>query len=287
MLESAFQTFLLLAYFDIALISITIANYAVSASYLGRETRLSRRRMERKKQQLLENLRKLKKEAQIKDVKKELKESEAEEKRLGVRIFLLSWLGAVILPSVFFIWSFACAVIGMNSEILLSNDPQFLQQQVMIFSIGTMSIGLMVLLFVVRTIDSAAKRIPVPEFEVSFDKGYRKVKRKSKEKKKIMLRIRNKGEDIAEHMHIFFCFPSSFELHEQIGYTIFEQGLETDTPGHNAAIFHTDLIHIDTTSYYPILVTFPEKKGDYDIPIRIYERKTGKHKDELNIEIVE
>ena len=286
MLESEFQTFLLLAYFDIALISIAIANYAISASYLGRETRLSRRRMERKRQQLLENLRRLKKEAQIKDVKKELKESEAEKKRLGTRIFLLSWLGAVISPSTFFICSFVSAVIGMNSEVLLQNNSQFLQQQVMIFSIGTMSIGLMVLLFVVRTIDSAAKKIPVPEFEVSFDKGFRKIKCKSKEKKKVMLRIANKGEDIAERMHIFFCFPPSFKVHEGIGYTIFEQGLETDTPGYNAAIFHTDLIHIDTTSYYPILVTFPEEKDIYGIPIRIYERKTGKHKDKLEVEIV-
>jgi len=285
MLDSVFQTFLLLAYFDIALLSIAVANYAVSTSYLGRETRLSRRRMERKRQQLLENLRKLKKEAQVRDVKKELKELEDEEKGLGVRIFLLSWWGAVISPGAFFILSFVGCVIGMNSDVLQTNQPQFLQQQLMIFSSGTISIGLMILLFVVRTIDSAAKRIPVPEFEVSFAGGTKTLKCKSKAKQEISPRIANKGEDVAEQMHIFFCFPPSFEIDEKIGYSVFKQTEETDTPDHIAAIAHTDLLHIDTTNYYPISVTVPEEKDSYLIPVRIYERKTGKHKDELKIEV--
>ena len=57
-----FQTLLLIATFDIALISITIANFAVSASYLGRETRLTRWRLEKRKQRLSMKLKELQSE---------------------------------------------------------------------------------------------------------------------------------------------------------------------------------------------------------------------------------
>lgn len=286
--ESLFQTFLLLAYFDIALLSITIANYAVSASYLGRETRLSRSRMERRKQKLIEKLRELKKEPQIDEIKREIKKSDEEKKRLSIRIFLLSWLGAVISPAGFFLLSLVSAVIGMNSEMLLNYPqfPQFLQQQLMIFSLGTISIGFMVLLLVVRTIDSAARRIPVPEFEINFEKGSKRMKCKSKETKEITICVRNKGEDVAEDVEIFTCFPPSFVVHEN-SYTVFKQGIETDYPDFTAAIHRTDMIHIDITIYYRIKLTMPEKGDVYEIPVDIHERKIGAYKDKLSIEIVD
>ena len=113
MAESVFQTLLLLAYFDIALLSITIANYAVSASYLGRESRLSRWRMERRKAKLLKRLKELHETAQIETIKNEIKEADAEKRKLRTHIFLLSWLGAVILPSIFF-WHFPHVCSGWN-----------------------------------------------------------------------------------------------------------------------------------------------------------------------------
>lgn len=287
MLENIFQTFLLLAYFNIALLSITIANYAVSASYLGRETRLSRRRIEKEKQELLEKIGKLKEEDQIEEVREQIKESDAKRRRLSVRIFLLSWLGAVILPSIFFLLSFGSAVLGMNSDIL--PYPMFLQQQLMISSVGTISIGFMILLYVIRTIDSAARKIPIPEFIVDFD-GLRSVKCKSKEKKEITLCVTNKGEDIAENPVIFVCFPPEFEVHlnPPHDYYILKQSVESNHPDYNAAIFQrVDTIHTDITLALCILLTVPEKEGVYKIPIEIHERKiVGVYKDKLEIEIV-
>lgn len=90
-----FQTFLLLATFDIALIAVTIANYAVSASYLGREARLARWRLERRKDALDKKVKELQAKGSLRlsDLKKEIKEAEDEQERLGVRIVLLSWIG--------------------------------------------------------------------------------------------------------------------------------------------------------------------------------------------------
>jgi hypothetical protein len=287
MIESIFQTFLLLAYSSIALLALAVANYAVSASYLGRETRLSRKRMEVKRQELLQKLIELqKKDPQIAEIKKEIKESEADERRLSTRLFLLSWLGAVVLPSMFFVISFACAVLGLNSEIL-PYDPRFLQQQMMIFSLGTISIGVMVLLFVVRTIDSAAKRIPVPKFDVSFQSGLKNMKLGLKEKTIVTFCVANKGEDVAENVSIFVCFPPEFVVMESSvsTYIIYKQSPLTPTPNYIAAISKTGVLHIGNILEIGILLLMPEKQGTYEIPVNIYERKIGLSSHKLVIDV--
>lgn len=242
--------------------------------------------MEKERQEILEKLGKLKKEAQIEEAKRQIEESDAKRKQLSRRIFLLSWLGAVILPFVFFAFSFICTIIGMNSEIF--TYPQFLQQQLMILSLGSISFGFVILLLVIRTIDSAAKRIPVPEFEVSFVTGLRSEKCKIKEQKIVVVCIKNKGEDIAENAHVFACFPPVFDVQENPhqGYGVFSQNILTDTPNYNAAVLTGVDLLPDTVAEIHILLTMPEKEGNYDIIIKIHEKKVGVHRDRLNIEIV-
>ncbi len=289
MVESVFQTLLLLAYFSIALLSITIANYAVSASYLGRESRLSRWRMERRKKKLLAKLKELREETdQINSITKEIKEANTEQRGLGIRIFLLSWLGAVILPSMFFVTSFVCSAFGMNTEILVQ-DPEtqrLLEQQLIIFSSGTLATGFMILLFVIRTIDSAAKRVPIPEFEVNFKNLAKTVKLKRKDRATVSLCIRNKGEDIAEDVLILINFPPDFEVHAE-GYLTCKQGMETDYPDYDAAIFSKELFHIDTMLYLDVTITAPDERKSYEIYTSVFERKTGLSKHKLTIEVVD
>jgi hypothetical protein len=289
MVESILQTFLLLAYFDIALISITIANYAISASYLGREYRLSRWRMDKRKQKLLEKLKELKQATQIEGIKKEIAEEEKEERGIGQRVFLLSWLGAVVAPSIFFIISFTNAIIGMNSEIL-SKDvgvQGFLEQQFMILSSGFIVLGFIILLAVIGVIDSAARKLPIPEFEVTFPKGMKVLKLKRNERKTIELCVTNKGEDIAENLQIFVIFHPSFKVNLTPFYSVTKQIAQADYPEHNAAIFDVGIIHIDTTLQLHVDLTSPDIKETYEIPIDIYERKTGKSKHKLTIEVID
>jgi len=248
MVESVLQTFLLLAYFDIALISITIANYAIAASYLGREYRLSRWRMDKRKQKLLEKLKELRQATQIEGIKKEIAEEEKEERRIGRRIFLLSWIGAVVVPSIFFIISFTDAIIGMNSEIL-SKDvgvQGFFEQQFMILSSGFIVLGFIILLGVIGVIDSAARKLPIPEFEVTFLECMKLLKLKRNERKTIELCVTNEGEDIAENLEIFVFFHPSFKVNPKPYYSVTKQIAQTDYPEYNAAVFDVKIIHIDT-----------------------------------------
>ncbi len=289
MVESVFQTLLLLAYFNIALLSITIANYAVSASYLGRESRLSRWRMERRKKKLLEKLKEFRETTQMKSIKKEIGEAETEQKGLGRRIFLLSWLGAVILPSMFFIISFTSAVLGMNSAVLSqdSANQDFLVQQFTIYSSGTLATGFMVLLVVIRTIDSAAKKVPIPEFDVFFEGIAKALKLKQNQNATIPIRITNRGEDIAERVMILVHFPPSFQIHEP-DYSTQKQGPESEYPDYNSAVILVEYpFYIDTTLYEEINVKAPDEKKTYEIPVAIYEEKIGVSWHKLAIEVVD
>jgi len=288
MVESIFQTLLLLAYFSIALLSVTIANYAVSASYLSRESRLSRWRIERRKQKLLEKLKELRETTQIGSIKKEIGEAETEQRGLGLRIFLLSWLGAVILPSMFFVISFVCSVFGMNAEILSQDleTQRFLEQQLVIFSSGTLATGFMILLFVIRTIDSAAKKVPIPEFDVYFKNLMKTLKLKRKETATVTVCIRNKGEDIAEDVLAMIHFPPAFKVYGG-DYATCKQGPDTDYPDYDSAIFNLQWIHIDTILNKDVTITTPDETKFHEIYVSIYERKTGTSKHKLTIEVVD
>jgi hypothetical protein len=288
MVESIFQTLLLLAYFDVALLSIAIANYAISASYLGRESRLSRSRIERRKEKLLGKLKELRETTQIESVKKEIKEAEAEQRGLGIRIFLLSWLGAVILPSMFLIISFICAVIGINTEILSQDSEvqRFLEQQFIIVSSGTLAVGFMILLFVIKTIDSSARQIPIPEIEVMFENRERATKLKRNEKVSIGLRAENNGEDLAEDLELYVSFPPAFKIGRG-PYPVYTHDASHRYSNYSYVIFREKILHVGTWVVDYIMITMPDEKKIYEVCIDIKERKIGTLKQKLDIEIVD
>ena len=185
----------------------------------------------------------------------------------------------------FFGFSFASAVVGVNSEILAEN-PQFLQQQSMIFSVGTIVIGFMILLFIIRTIDSAAVKIPIPELEALFASGLKKESVRRGVKRIIGLCIRNDGEDVAEGIQLFANFPPEFRIQEGDAYRVSEQRLVDEFPHHNAVVKEWERLHVEVTQGIEVMLTMPEKEGVYEIPILIYEKKTGKNEDKLIIEVV-
>jgi hypothetical protein len=290
MSESIFQTFFLLASFNIALIAVAIANFAVSASYLGRETRLSRNRMEKRKEELKRKLSDMQKEdIEIKSMKREIEQAEKDIARLSTRIFLLSWVGAVIGPSVFFGFSLVIAVLGMNSESLIdSQRAGFLEQQFMILSSGALICGFIILLGVIRTIDFAAKEIPVPIFKIYFENRQTTTKLQRNVETQLLVCVKNIGEDVAKDVNIYLHFPPAFIPKEDIYYSLVKQAdIGTDYPNHNSVILAREVWHMETVLSYTIPIKTPEEKKTYEIPVYIYESKTGLTKDKLTIEVTD
>jgi hypothetical protein len=287
MIESIFQTFFFLATFDTILISVSIANYAISASFLGRETRLTRRRMEKRKQGLDEKIKELQaKGLPIGELKKETKKAEDDMKGLSGRLFFLSWSGAVILPSICFIASLVIAVIGMNSDIL-STDLRIqnaLVNDSMITSTGLLGLGFVSLLFVIGVIDSAARKIPIPEFEVYFKNLLKTLKCKRKEMVVITLCVNNKGEDFAENALIMVHFPPAFQVYAGRGIATIKQGPETDHPDYSSAILEVERMYPDTILHNDISITTPDDNKPYEVYVSIYETKSGHSEYKLTIQ---
>jgi hypothetical protein len=280
MIDSILQTFLFLATFDTILISVTIANYAISASYLGRETRLTRRRMEKRKQRLDGTIRELQaKGLPIEELKKETKKAEDDITALNNRLFFLSWSGAVILPSICYIGSLVSAVIGMNSDLL----PNISIDGLMSSSLSFLGLGFVFLLVVIGVIDSAARRIPIPEFEVYFKNVLKTLKCKRKQTLVFTLCVKNKGEDLAEDALVMVHFPPTFQL-QPMGYRTFEQGPETDHPDYKSAIFDIIKSYPDTIINTDISITTPDDTEIHEIYVSIYEIKSGHSEYKLTIQ---
>jgi hypothetical protein len=287
MIESIYQTFLFLGTFDVILISVSIANYAISASYLGRETRLTRRRMEKRNQELDTRIKELqKKRLSVEDLEIAITKAREDMDTLKRRLFFLSWIGAVLLPSFCFAISIILAVLGMNSDILIANfgitDPPLIRD-LMFWSVGFLAAGFFFLLFVIRVIDSAARKIPIPEFEVYFNNLLKTLKCKRKQMLVITLCIKNTGEDLAENALVMVHFPPTFQVHPMGGRTI-KQGPETDHPNYNSAIFDIDRMYPDTILNFDIGITTPDDNEIYEIYVATYDAKSGHSESKLAIQ---
>jgi hypothetical protein len=289
MVESIFQTLLLLAYFNIALISISIANYAISVSLLGRETRLSRWRMERRKRNLDSKIKELQKQGlSIGDLKNETKEAEADIRRIGRKIFFLSWLGAVVLPSTLFVISFACSVLGMNVETIWKDAFQDKACWLIGISILFAGLGFSVLLVVIRVIDSVARHIPLPKLEVTFEDLFsKKTEFKRNEKRIIELYVSNDGEDVADDVLLYAYFPNAFKVGKKNKEYDSHESQSTTYPNCVEVTADLGVIHVDSWSGISIEVTSPDLKKTYEVGLVLVERKTVKSEYKLIIAVVD
>lgn len=117
-MEEMLQILLLIAYLAIGLMSITVPTYAISVSYLARETSKSMEEMRKRRKDLSEKLDELKKRLEIElgveSIKQEIEKYEMEEKELKNRLTCLSAKGAVGYPFLFFVFALVLAAYGIH-----------------------------------------------------------------------------------------------------------------------------------------------------------------------------
>jgi hypothetical protein len=289
MSDNIVQTFTLLATFNIALVAVAIANYAVSASYLGRETRLTRTRMERRKKKLSKHLAEMQKDSQTNQIprlEKEIDKAKKDIRGLNNRIFFLSWVGAVILPSSLFLISFIFSIFGMNVTSLFTNEQAQITatQGFIVISAFMTSVGFVLLFVVIRNIDSAAKNSPVPVIEMRFleSDSNGKIILKNNIESKIHVDVRNTGEDMAENTEIYIHFPPQFKILKSLGYKVSKSLSSGKYPDYSLLYKSFGNLHIGT--YYSIPVKLqPSVSGTFKIPITVCERKIGTNSFELEL----
>lgn len=278
-----FQTFLLVAYLAIALLSMTIAIYTISVSYLGRETRRAKWLIEKRKKKLSRELKELRKEIDVTEIKQKINEYSNEESMLGRKLFFLSFGGAVSIPSFCFLGALLFAMIGLHYPV---EDSLYLPLGMSIFLMGG---GLAYLLVTLKVVEWAASRIPLPKFEVLFESGLTKETFHRKEAKELGFWVKNLGESMAEDLDIFVFFPPQFGPPETMidGARIRKQSEIGDYANYYAVIIPHEKIHVDAYLLVKSIgFVMPKKNGTYIVPIRIHERNIGVSEHKLTFEIL-
>ena len=282
MIQSFLEILLLLAYLAIALISISIAIYAIAVSYLGRETSRTLWRLRKRREELRKRLKMLvsREKLEEKAIEDELHKSRQEEHEIRDRLFCLSAKGAVWYPCISFSFTLLIAVCGILVIDALSSGYFIVSATAFIV------FGFYRLAKALTAIEWASQRIPLPKFEVSFANKATTAKFKIEEKAEIEVCVHNIGDEMAEQLELYVFFPPDFSVQKNSSYEIVEQGPETDYPKYMAAIFREETMHIDTIYIFTVLLKMPKKVGSYTIPVEICERKIGESKHRLIIEIV-
>jgi hypothetical protein len=290
--QNILEILLFLAYLCIALISILIAIYTIAISYLGRETYRSIWRKKKRRENLEKKVKELGEKADIDGIIEEIGTYEEEISEIDEKLFFLSVRGAVIVPSVFFLVALVAIFYTIYADPV--GTIEFPWGQVLLIrdfpilgAIIAIVVGNFFLLKTLFAVQWAASRIPLPQFKVTFQDESTKKEYRVGEKVKTYIAVENKGEDLAEDLQIWVCFPPEFRVQGGKGYQIVLQDQPTaDHLNYTAACFHIDLIHINTLGVLaPITIEMPNRPDLYEIPVQICERKIGESKHELTVEI--
>lgn len=284
MSEGIFQLLLILSYLDIALISITITVYAISASYLGRETSRSISRKRRRVAELKENLgslsTRIKNEEGIGDIQREISRYKKEQKNLERSLLWLSVKGAVYTPTAFFSASLLACAFGilevLNPEISLASSA-------VIIVFGALCLGK-----TLKATEKAATTIPRPKYEVFFKPTRLVTKQcKANTRSTFNLILHNIGDERSEKPLVVLYFPKGIEITK----TPRGWGKTATLYGASAGKFEYaysleyEVLNID--SYWPTgKFDFVAKRtGAYKILITIKDQ-SGRHTHEVTLNVV-
>jgi hypothetical protein len=279
------QAFILLAYLTIGLISITVPIYAISVSFLARETAKTSEIIKRRQEELQEKLEgfklKLKESPETEDLKKEIKNYDERIEEIETNLSYLSARGAVGYPISFFLAALIFAILGIYSNPASENGVMVLTGLFIFF-------GLVCLGRALVGVERAALRIPSPEFHVEFESGATVEKLVVGEQKEILLTIGNIGEDLAETLRVIVFFPPDFDVIERENYNIFKQTGHAIYLNYNAVYYYYPLpcIYAGDLSVIRISLIAPRRTGKYEIPVHIDARNMRKSEHRLVIEVV-
>lgn len=283
MSEGIFQILLILSYLDIALISITIAVYAISASYLGRETCRSISRKRRRVTELKENLSSLstrmKNEEGIGGIQREISRYKKEQKNLERSLLWLSVKGAVYAPTAFFSASLLACAFGilevLNAEISLASS-------VIVIVFGVLCLGK-----TLKSTEKAATAIPRPKYEVFF-KSTRLVTKQCKANtpSTFSLVFHNIGDERSEKPVMVLYFPKEIEITET------RQGWDKVTTfyGIPAGEFEYgysqvfDVVNVDSYGQTGRFNLVAKRTGAYKILITVKDQ-SGRHTHEVTLNV--
>ena len=290
MLENLIDILTLIAQLDIALISISIAAYAIAVSYFGKETSKILWSVKARRRQLedLEKIaRKSRRRAHQQQIEAELSQIADRERKLMGKFRWLTFKRSVVLSSTLFIYSLLISALGISFR---GELPNRISMVLLVFSISNVTMGLICILKTLDAIQFFAFQFPLPRLWVGFlkeeDIDRTALKRVlGGEQRELRFEVLNHGEDIAENLDIFVFLHPDFKVLPKKGYKVVKQGIRHDYPGYTGVIFEHDLIHVNESFNFRCFVKTPKKEETYEVPVRIYEKKIGYSSYDLTLEV--
>jgi len=291
MSQNILQILLLLSYLDIALISITIAVYSISVSYLGRETSRSISRKKKRENELGETLEKLKKrlgEKQIDAIEKEMKFVQSEivsfrrrQKSLQQNLSWLSTKGAVLIPNTLFTISLFLSAVGIL-EI-------WYPEPIVILATAFVAFGALCLGKSLRAAERAALEIPRPEYEILFASSELATKRcKAKTVTPIHPLVHNIGDERSENLLVVIYIPKGINAVSAGGSWQRASMISKAKPLGEFVELYSQTIDFMNVDHFRALVGLrivAKETGTYRFIVQIKE-KTGKSAHKLTLEVV-
>jgi len=286
-----------LAFLAIALISVTIPTYAISITYLGRETEGTLKELERRRGRFSAKLDEMRTRIQhetsttaLQALKQEVSLFEKEEGRLKTRLFFLSAKGAVFFPVVFYIISLGASVWGI---VYAANEQLF---PTLLGSAFCLFVGLTLLWGTLRGVEDAALRPEdklLPAFTVTFIDGNTTNSFPANTLQVVEIRIWNNGEVMAKCVEILVAFPPDFAIPpftntSEVALTT-QQGDRTihgiSTKGYHTLWLKLNEIHSTMAKAFPLLnVKIPTTQKTYSIPVLVFSEQTKPSEQVLTIE---
>jgi hypothetical protein len=285
----------LLAFLSIGLLSVIVPTYAVSVSFLGRESKRVLSQLERRRKDLAEKLDQLKEPVRqgpgVEALKKEVKDYEDSTKNLESRVRSLSATQAFFYP--FFVLLAALMCSSYASYVLPTDaDSALLYGRV---SAGAVLLGIILMSRTILAVNQAAISPPtLAAFRVSFFSGLKLETFQRSTPASCNVVVHNLGKEMAEELVVHLYFPKGFVLIPQtlvsnefrfnVGTP--QIGPHVDYPGYSTVSFESKNLHEDQLALIPTFeLTSPSQPGKYVIPVRLWEKRLGKNPDELTVEI--
>jgi hypothetical protein len=286
----------LLAFLSIGLLSITVPTFAISVTFLGRESNRVRHELERRRKDLAKTLdglgNSIEKGPGIDELKKEIETYETDIQTLDSRLGSLSVKGALVWP--FGAFLIALSLVGYASFVM----PDDLRLAEQCGALGGLAIAVGIVL-VGRTLVAVNHAAILPEtlslFRVSFNTGLAVYEMKASAQARLGIVVHNVGREMAEKVTMIAFFPPGFNIVSggiegsgyavTVGKPIPELAAMLSYPDYSHLRANFDNIHSDIKQCAIFNLTAPPSHKSYKIPVHVWEKRLGKSEHELTIDV--
>lgn len=299
-----------MALLSIALISVTIATYAISVTFLGSAVRKARHERDRKLKELSKSLeeksRSLESGLPLTALERDIVSYRKEQTSSEGRLWSLSVTGAAIFPTVAFSAALVFDSIGLlyYVAILVPGSPMVTAESAA-FSWGFGGVIALVLGFgfLARTlfaIDRAAKNPQaLTEFRVAFENGSTAETFSHSERRVVKIIFHNWGIEMGEDVLVHMYFPDGLQVFPSPPpsesslytkeYTVWTQAAvpysKVHYPGRTTLGTKLGKMHEDMLDLIEADIQMPAVRRTYKVPVFIWEKKLGKTVKELTFEV--